>query len=237
MTGIESELKRTSPSILPTLSSLSRLLRLPRLTDTSSFRWHSPSISENKTYKYLFHATPNFSTKSNNKSTISSSSFDSTIKYFINQSISSATMTMSFFSSFDALFGQKASRLPLERRQGESIVKASKKGARFARRQRCDYDEQCSGALIGPLFLQVQFLLSGGAGFHEHPLRIFGHCANGKVLGMGALSYVFRGRVVLLRTLFTANVVHLLGFCIDLEEGLFLVYKYASSGSLERHIH
>ncbi|CAN1170795.1 hypothetical protein LINPERHAP2_LOCUS29192 [Linum perenne] len=59
---------------------------------------------------------------------------------------------MSFFSSFDALFGQKATRLPLERRSGESngddaaavngtkaetkseggTVKASKKGPRFA---------------------------------------------------------------------------------------------------------
>ncbi|CAN1153788.1 Probable serine/threonine-protein kinase PBL7, partial [Linum perenne] len=61
--------------------------------------------------------------------------------------------------------------------------------------------------------------------------------SQGTCIGRGSLSYVFRGRVVLLRTLFTANVVHLLGFCIDLEEGLFLVYKYASSGSLERHLH
>lgn len=33
------------------------------------------------------------------------------------------------------------------------------------------------------------------------------------------------------------NIVPLLGFCIDQEEGLFLVYKYVSSGSLERHLH
>lgn len=85
-----------------------------------------------------------------------------------------------------------------------------------------------------------------------------------RVLGRGALSYVFRGRVGLLRTavaikrlekegketpkafcrelmiassLQHPNIVPLLGFCIDPEEGLFLVYKYVSSGSLERHLH
>ncbi|CAN1122786.1 Protein kinase STUNTED [Linum perenne] len=88
--------------------------------------------------------------------------------------------------------------------------------------------------------------------------------SQGRVLGRGALSYVFRGRVGLLRTcvaikrldkedkesskafcrelmiassLHHPNVVPLLGFCIDPEEGLFLVYKYASGGSLERHLH
>ncbi|GMH20641.1 hypothetical protein Nepgr_022482 [Nepenthes gracilis] len=91
--------------------------------------------------------------------------------------------------------------------------------------------------------------------------RNFSH---GRVLGRGALSYVFRGRVGILRTavaikrldkedkesskafcrelmiassLQHPNVVPLLGFCIDLEEGLFLVYKYVSSGSLEHHLH
>ncbi|XP_057524103.1 probable serine/threonine-protein kinase PBL23 [Amaranthus tricolor] len=86
----------------------------------------------------------------------------------------------------------------------------------------------------------------------------------GRVLGRGALSYVFRGRVGFLRTavaikrldkedketpkafcrelmiassLQHPNIVPLLGFCIDSEEGLFLVYKYVSSGSLERHLH
>jgi len=84
------------------------------------------------------------------------------------------------------------------------------------------------------------------------------------VLGRGALSCVFRGRVGLLRTavaikrldkedkesakafcrelmiassLHSSNVVPLVGFCIDPEEGLFLVYKYVSGGSLERHLH
>lgn len=88
--------------------------------------------------------------------------------------------------------------------------------------------------------------------------------SKGRVLGRGALSYVFRGRVGILRTsvaikrldkedkesskafcrelmiassLHHPNVVPLVGFCIDPEEGLFLVYKYVSGGSLERHLH
>ncbi|CAJ1970835.1 unnamed protein product [Sphenostylis stenocarpa] len=85
-----------------------------------------------------------------------------------------------------------------------------------------------------------------------------------RVLGRGALSCVFRGRVGLWRTavaikrldkedkecakafcrelmiansLHNTNVVPLVGFCIDSEEGLFLVYKYVSGGSLEHHLH
>ncbi|KAI4307636.1 hypothetical protein L6164_030804 [Bauhinia variegata] len=88
--------------------------------------------------------------------------------------------------------------------------------------------------------------------------------SKGRVLGRGALSYVFRGRLGLLRTavaikrldkedkesakafcrelmiassLHNSNIVPLVGFCIDPEEGLFLVYKYVSGGSLERHLH
>uniref|UniRef100_A0A2P2K856 Uncharacterized protein MANES_01G116400 n=1 Tax=Rhizophora mucronata TaxID=61149 RepID=A0A2P2K856_RHIMU len=88
--------------------------------------------------------------------------------------------------------------------------------------------------------------------------------SKGRVLGRGALSFVFRGRVGLLRTavavkkldkedkesskafcrelmiassLHSPNIVPLLGFCISPEEGLFLVYKYVSGGSLERHLH
>ncbi|GAB4832409.1 hypothetical protein Ancab_006426 [Ancistrocladus abbreviatus] len=88
--------------------------------------------------------------------------------------------------------------------------------------------------------------------------------SQGRVLGRGGLSYVFRGRVGFLRTavaikrldkedkesskafcrelmiassLQHPNVVPLLGFCIDPEQGLFLVYKYVSSGSLEHHLH
>lgn len=88
--------------------------------------------------------------------------------------------------------------------------------------------------------------------------------SKGRVLGRGALSCVFRGRVGYLRTavaikrldredkespkaffrelmiassLHNPNIVPLLGFCIDPEEGLFLVYKYVSGGSLEQHLH
>ncbi|XP_044468967.1 probable serine/threonine-protein kinase PBL26 isoform X2 [Mangifera indica] len=88
--------------------------------------------------------------------------------------------------------------------------------------------------------------------------------SKGRVLGRGALSFVFRGKVGFLRTsvaikkldkedkesskafcrelmiassLHHSNIVPLVGFCIDPEEGLFLVYKYVSGGSLERHLH
>lgn len=84
----------------------------------------------------------------------------------------------------------------------------------------------------------------------------------GRVLGQGTLSCVFKGRLglgkvvaikqldnedkespkafcrelMIASTLDNRNVVPLLGFCID-QEGLFLVYKYVSGGSLERHLH
>lgn len=88
--------------------------------------------------------------------------------------------------------------------------------------------------------------------------------SEGRVLGRGALSCVFRGRVGYLRTtvaikrldkedkesskafcrelmiassLHNPYIVPLVGFCIDPEEGLFLVYKYVSGGSLERYLH
>ncbi|XP_047152930.1 protein kinase STUNTED-like [Vigna umbellata] len=88
--------------------------------------------------------------------------------------------------------------------------------------------------------------------------------SKGRVLGRGALSCVYRGRVGFWRTavaikrldkedkecakafcrelmiassLHNTNVVPLVGFCIDSEEGLFLVYKYVSGGSLEHHLH
>ncbi|CAI0451527.1 unnamed protein product [Linum tenue] len=88
--------------------------------------------------------------------------------------------------------------------------------------------------------------------------------SQGKVLGRGAMSFVFRGRVGIMRTcvaikrldkedkesskafcrelmiassLHHQNIVPLVGFCIDPQEGLFLVYKYVSSGSLDRHLH
>ncbi|KAL2551712.1 Protein kinase superfamily protein [Forsythia ovata] len=88
--------------------------------------------------------------------------------------------------------------------------------------------------------------------------------SKGRVLGRGALSCVFRGRIGFLRTvvaikrldkedkessksfckelmiassLHNQYIVPLLGYCIDREEGLFLVYKYVSGGSLERFLH
>jgi serine/threonine protein kinase len=88
--------------------------------------------------------------------------------------------------------------------------------------------------------------------------------SKGRVLGRGACSYVFRGKIGMWRTalaikrldkedkespksfcrelmiassLHSSNIVPLLGFCIDPEEGLFLVYKYVSGGSLEHYLH
>ncbi|KAG8373791.1 hypothetical protein BUALT_Bualt11G0061900 [Buddleja alternifolia] len=88
--------------------------------------------------------------------------------------------------------------------------------------------------------------------------------SKGRVLGRGALSCVFKGRVGFLRStvaikkldkedkesskafcrelmiassLHDPHIVPLVGFCIDAEEGLFLVYKYVSGGSLERFLH
>lgn len=88
--------------------------------------------------------------------------------------------------------------------------------------------------------------------------------SEGRLLGRGALSCVFRGRFGPLRatvaikrldkedkesakafcrelmiasSLHNPNIVPLAGFCIDPEEGLFLVYKYVSGGSLEQRLH
>ncbi|KAL3526970.1 hypothetical protein ACH5RR_011626 [Cinchona calisaya] len=88
--------------------------------------------------------------------------------------------------------------------------------------------------------------------------------SKGRVLGRGELSYVFRGKVGFLRTavaikrldkedkesskafcrelmiassLHNPYIVPLVGFCIDPEEGLFLVYKFVSGGNLERYLH
>ncbi|KAI8020357.1 Proline-rich receptor-like protein kinase PERK2 [Camellia lanceoleosa] len=85
-----------------------------------------------------------------------------------------------------------------------------------------------------------------------------------RVLGREALSYVFSGKVGFLRTTVAvkrldkedkesskafcrelmitssphnSKMVPLVGFCIDPDEGLFLVYKYVSGGSLERYLH
>ncbi|KAH7850645.1 hypothetical protein Vadar_000857 [Vaccinium darrowii] len=88
--------------------------------------------------------------------------------------------------------------------------------------------------------------------------------SKGRVLGRGALSCVFKGTFGILRatvaikrldkedkecskafcrelmiasSLHNPNIVPLLGFCIDPDEGLFLVYKYVSGGNLERYLH
>ncbi|XP_010450541.1 PREDICTED: serine/threonine-protein kinase CDL1-like [Camelina sativa] len=88
--------------------------------------------------------------------------------------------------------------------------------------------------------------------------------SKGRVLGRGACSYVFRGKIgiwgtalaikrldkedkespksfcrelMIASSLHSSNIVPLLGFCIDPEEGLFLVYKYVSGGSLEHYLH
>ncbi|CAA3033629.1 probable serine threonine- kinase PBL7 [Olea europaea subsp. europaea] len=88
--------------------------------------------------------------------------------------------------------------------------------------------------------------------------------SKGRVLGREALSCVFRGRVGFLSTavaikrldkedkespkafcrelmiassLHNQYIVPLVGYCTDPEEGLFLVYKYVSGGSLERFLH
>ncbi|VVA94232.1 unnamed protein product [Arabis nemorensis] len=85
-----------------------------------------------------------------------------------------------------------------------------------------------------------------------------------RVLGRGACSYVFRGRIGIWRkavaikrldkedketpksfcrelmiasSLHSPNIVPLLGFCMHPEQGLFLVYKYVSGGSLEHYLH
>ncbi|CAH9119112.1 unnamed protein product [Cuscuta epithymum] len=88
--------------------------------------------------------------------------------------------------------------------------------------------------------------------------------SKGRVLGRGALSYVFRGRIGLMkaalaikrldmgdketpkafcRELMIASSLHnpyivpLVGFCMDPEAGLFLVYKYVSGGNLDCYLH
>ncbi|KAJ0974896.1 hypothetical protein J5N97_016861 [Dioscorea zingiberensis] len=88
--------------------------------------------------------------------------------------------------------------------------------------------------------------------------------SGGRELGRGALSRVYRGRIgagrravaikkigggrgresskafcrelMIASALCHPNVVPLIGFCVD-PQGLFLVYKYVSGGSLDRHLH
>ncbi|WOL02818.1 hypothetical protein Cni_G11537 [Canna indica] len=86
--------------------------------------------------------------------------------------------------------------------------------------------------------------------------------SKGRELGRGGLGRVYRGRIgvgrravaikqveggdrdsakafyrelIVASSLCNANIVPLLGFCID-QQGLFLVYKYVSGGSLDHHL-
>lgn len=47
----------------------------------------------------------------------------------------------------------------------------------------------------------------------------------------------FCRELIIASSLHSPNIAPLLGFCMDPEGGLFLVYKYVSGGSLERHLH
>ncbi|KAG1334699.1 putative serine/threonine-protein kinase PBL21 [Cocos nucifera] len=87
--------------------------------------------------------------------------------------------------------------------------------------------------------------------------------SRGRELGRGPLSRVYKGRIgvgrravaikrvdgqdresakafcrelMIASSLRNENIVPLLGFCVD-KEGLFLVYKYVSGGSLDHHLH
>lgn len=50
-------------------------------------------------------------------------------------------------------------------------------------------------------------------------------------------SKAFCRELMIASSLSHPHVVPLVGFCIDSEEGFFLVYKYVSGGSLERSLH
>lgn len=50
-------------------------------------------------------------------------------------------------------------------------------------------------------------------------------------------SKAFCRELMIAASLHHPNVVPLLGFCIDPDHGLFLVYKFVSGGSLDRHLH
>lgn len=50
-------------------------------------------------------------------------------------------------------------------------------------------------------------------------------------------SKTFCRELMIASSLHNPRIVPLMGFCIDAEEGLFLIYKYVSGGSLERFLH
>lgn len=47
----------------------------------------------------------------------------------------------------------------------------------------------------------------------------------------------FCRELMIASSLHNPYIVPLVGFCIDPEEGFFLVYKYVSGGSLDRYLH
>lgn len=84
------------------------------------------------------------------------------------------------------------------------------------------------------------------------------------MLGRGVCSYVFRGKIgiwkmvlvikrfdkedkeflkffcrelMIVSFFYSLNIVFFFGFCIDFEEGLFLVYKYVLGGSFEYYLY
>lgn len=50
-------------------------------------------------------------------------------------------------------------------------------------------------------------------------------------------SKAFYRELMIASSLHNHRIVPLVGFCIDAEEGLFLVYKYVAGGSLEGLLH
>ena len=50
-------------------------------------------------------------------------------------------------------------------------------------------------------------------------------------------SKAFCRELMIASSLHNPHIVPLLGFCMDAEMGLFLVYKYVSGGSLDRFLH
>lgn len=50
-------------------------------------------------------------------------------------------------------------------------------------------------------------------------------------------SKAFCRELMIASSLHNPHIVPLVGFCIDAEMGLFLVYKYVSGGSLEHFLH
>nr|GMC68034.1 probable serine/threonine-protein kinase PBL7 [Ipomoea batatas] len=120
----------------------------------------------------------------------------------------------------------------------------------------------CSPATV--LMVNLENGLTDPGFSYDEIVAATSNFSKGRVLGRGALSYVFRGRIGFLkaavaikrldmedketpkafcRELMIASSLHnpyivpLVGFCIDPQEGLFLVYKYVSGGNLDCYLH